>query len=111
MPNLNTSRAPGYRIWLVEQDLSGLIGEYLTEAMVVARTEAEALGAAFSLGHPDHGFGLVVEARRLRAVDYGPAPSPLPAVSPRHRHGDALVLVVGIGSENDGLPGIAYLSR
>lgn len=92
----------GYRIWLVEQDLTGLLGEYLTEAMVVARTEAKALATVRSLADPVHGFGLVVRLRRLRVIDYGPAPDPLPAVSPRHQHGDALVLVVGTGSDDDG---------
>lgn len=94
----------GYHVWLVEQDVTGLFGEYLTEAMVVARTEAKALAVVRSLADPVHGFGLVVQLPRLRAIDYGPAPDPLPAVSPRHQHGDALVLVVGTGSDDDGPP-------
>ena len=96
--------AAGYHVWLVEQDLTQLYGEYLTETMVLARTEAEALEAACSLADPQLGFGLAVQRHRLRAVDYGPAPRPLPDVLPRHQHGDALVLVVGTGSGDGGSP-------
>ena len=94
----------GYRVWLIEQNLTRLFGEYLTEAMILARTAQEALAAACSLADPVRGFGLVVQRSRLRAVDYGLAPEPLPAVLARHRHDDALVLVVGTGADNDDLP-------
>lgn len=94
----------GYRVWLVEQDLARLTGEYLTEAMVIAPTEREALDAVCSLADPVRGFGLTVRRSRLRAVDYGPAPEPLPVVPARHRHGDAQVLVVGTGTDDDRPP-------
>ena len=72
----------GYRVWLIEQDLTRLFGEtYLTEAMVLARTEGEALDAAASLADPVDGFGLIVQRSRLRAVDYGPAPTRCPPCS------------------------------
>lgn len=75
----------GYRVWLVEQDLTRLFGEaYLTEAMVLAPTEREALDAVCSLADPVRGFGLIVQRRRLRTVEYGPAPHPLPDVLARH---------------------------
>jgi hypothetical protein len=90
---------PAQRIWLVEQDVSRLPGEYLTEAMVLAPTAAEALAAAASLADPVSGFGLVVRRGRLRAFDFGPAPQPPPAVLPRHRHGRASVLAVGLGRD------------
>jgi hypothetical protein len=96
--------AAGFRIWLVEQCLTGLVGEYLTEAMVLAGSEKDALDAACSLTDSRSGFGLVVGRRRLRAIEYGPAPEPLPAVCPRHRHRQALVLVVGIGADDGSLP-------
>jgi hypothetical protein len=98
--------APCYRVWLVEQNVTGLFGEYLTEAMVLARTAKDALNAASSLADSRAGFGLVVQRGRLRAIDYGPAPEPLPAVCPRHRYRDALVLVVGTGSDDGGLPAV-----
>lgn len=72
--------------------------------MIVARTEREALNAVCSLADPVRGFGLVVQRSRLRVVDCGPAPDPLPTVLARHRHGDAQVLVVGTGVDHDGPP-------
>jgi hypothetical protein len=90
---------PADRVWLVEQDVTGLRGEYLAEAMVLAPTAAEALAAALSLADPVSGFGLVVPRGRLRAVDFGPVPRPPPAVLPRHRHGRAVVLAVGTGRD------------
>ena len=105
MANGNTAVQPRPHVWLVEQDLTRLFGDaYLTEAMILAPTEREALDAACSLADPVRGFGLVVQRRRLRAVDYGPAPQPLPAVLARHRHGDAQVLVVGTGTDHDEPP-------
>lgn len=103
MDNTNALVPAGYRVWLIEQDLTRLSGEYLSEAMVIARTECEALDAVCSLADPVHGLGLTVRRSRLRAIDYGPAPQPLPAVLARHRHGDAQVLVVGTGTD-DGPP-------
>ena len=101
----SVSTPSGYRVWLVEQDLTRLFGEYLTEAMILARTAQEALAAACSLADPVRGFGLVVQRSRLRAVDYGPTPNPLPTVLVRHQYGDAQVLVVGTGSDDDAPPG------
>ena len=98
------SPAPaGHHVWLVEQDPTQLFGTYMTEAMVLARTGREAIDAVCSLADPVRGFSLVVRRSRLRAVDYGPAPEPLPTVFARHSHGDAQVLVVGTGTD-DGEP-------
>lgn len=94
----------GHHVWLVEQDPTQLFGTYVTEAMVLARTDHEAIEAVAALADSVRGFGLIVRRSRLRAIDYGPAPQPLPAVLARHRHGDAQVLVVGTGTDDDRPP-------
>ncbi len=75
MVDTNTPVPASYHVWLVEQDRTRLFGEYLTEAMVIARTEREALDAVCSLADPVRGFGLVVRRSRPRVgsgTDDGP---------------------------------------
>ena len=84
------------RIWLVEHNTMGLRVEYLTEAMVVAKDAKAALSGVRALAKE---FGLV--AQRLRAVDFGPAPDPLPDVIPHIEHKGAVVLVYGTGEDDD----------
>jgi hypothetical protein len=86
------------RIYVVEQSTSDLYGSYLTEAMVIAANKTQATAAVVQTGKY---FGLKVVKARLRVVDFGPAPDPLPRITERWRHGDALVMVVGHDDEPD----------
>ena len=84
------------RIWLVEQNTIGLGDGNLTEAMVVAQDAKAALSAVRALAKE---FGLVARSQWLRAVDFGPAPDPLPDVIPHIEHKGAVVLVYGTGED------------
>jgi hypothetical protein len=85
-------------IWLVEQDVNQLRGEYLTEAVVLARSRAAAKAAVLSLAEE---FGLVVNRGRLSVTALGNTCPKLPKLTPRHCHRGAQVLVVGTGTDDE----------
>lgn len=86
------------RLFLVEQDVTRLNGEYLTEALLVAATAAEALRGTVQLAPA---WGVTVRRNLLTVYDLGPAPHPLPAgLIPRHRTKGIDFLVIGTGTDD-----------
>jgi thioredoxin reductase len=88
-------------IYYVEQDVTLLKGEYLTESVVVCGTEQEALAAALALEDDVEGFGLVVRKDRLKVSLLGKLTLPRRDITPRFEHDNALVLAVGTAKDED----------
>lgn len=90
-------------IYLVEQDVSELYGDYLTETVVVATTAEKAKEAASILGDEMGGgsFGLTVYPDRLKVTLLGPLAGTVFHHQARFSHKDNLILVVGKGNDYD----------
>jgi hypothetical protein len=88
-------------VFLVEQDVANLTGEYLTECVAAAPSSAAAKRAAASLSDPVAGFGLVVLPGRLSVTELGPLTTALPRSRARHLYGRTLLLAVGTGTDED----------
>ena len=88
-------------IYYIDQDVSGLLGEYLTEAMIVAESKVKAIAAALSLASEEDGFGIIVERRLLTVIDCGKASDDLLKAQSRWTHENARIFVVGTGFDSD----------
>lgn len=88
------------KIFYIEQNAVGLNPEddYLTEAMILAKSREDAIEAAVSLADEVDGFGYTVDELRLTCIECGPAPKNLLTCNPRWSHGESKIMVVGSSS-------------
>ena len=85
-------------LFLVEQDLTNLYGEYLTEAVVAAPTSATAKKATVKMAKD---WGLKVRSRGLVATRLGRLETELPSGTVRYAIGNCLFLAIGTGTDDD----------
>lgn len=100
MRNYNTK---GMRIFLIEQNVANLFGDYLSEAVVIAKDAKSAVAAVMSLRDEESGWGLTVKKNRLTTTDLAPAPDTFSLI-PKFTHEDSLLISVGTGEDYDEPP-------
>lgn len=85
-----------HQMFLIKQDVIGLKGEYITEALVFALNEERAFRAVERLAES---WDVIAVPQRFRAFTLGLAPVRL-GVAPRFKDNNGHVFIVGMGHDD-----------
>lgn len=90
------------KIFYVEQTVTGLKGEYLTDAMVLAEDAESALGVCLEMAKT---WGIIAQKKRLEVICcaqnvFEPAVETLRKRA-HHKNPNAAVIVAGTGKDDD----------